>query len=451
MLLGPFDMSREGGNPLVLLKSARGNAIRVPGRSIGMAQAAGAPRTPRYQQVKRELIAAIEAGRFLPDVPFVTQRSICEQFGVSHATAVRALNDLVAEGYVTRRRGLGTFVAPRPPDPPPAGRGSVACVLQFHGPHVSNLLAGIETCCAELGYRLYLNHCEGDPEREERALLGALEHGVSGIIAYPGQLSSAGRGYAEARRRGVPLVLVDRYRPDIATDAVLADNFGAGRDLTEELIASGHKVIATLWDETDVTSVRDRLAGHVEALRRHAIPVRPDLTVLRPYRSLPPAERQARLTELLRGARPPSVLLCANGYVLAIAAQDLIALGFEIPGDVDLAGMDDAGPFDVLPLTVAAVSLPSRRMGESAMGLLHRRITAAETEAADATPERIVLPVTVNARRFSPAHLRVVSARGSESEQEGSGPAESAIGSEARLPTAATIPASSLMQADSKE
>jgi LacI family transcriptional regulator len=157
-----------------------------------------------------------------------------------------------------------------------------------------------------------------------------------------------------------------------------------------------------------VTSVRDRLAGHLEVLRRHGIPARPDLTVLRPYLTLSPGERRARLAELLRGPQPPSVLLCANGYVLASAAQDLVDLGFDIPGDVDLAGMDDAGPFDVLPLTVAAVSLPSREMGEQAMRLLHRRITGTGTPSA---PERIVLPVAVNARRFSRAHLRVVATK----------------------------------------
>lgn len=373
-----------------------------------MASESDAPRIPRYQQVKQELIAAIEAGRFSPEVPFVTQRTICEDYGVSHATAVRALSDLVAEGYVVRRRGLGTFVAPRTPDRPAAGDGSVACVLQHHGPHVANLLGGVESGCAELGYRLFLNHCEGDADREQRALLAALDHGVSGIIAYAGQQSSAGLGYAEAQRRGVPLVLVDRYLPDLATDSVLVDNFGAGYDLTEELIASGHSVIATLWDETDVTSVRDRLAGHLEALRRHEIPARPDLTVLRPYSILAADERRARLGALLGGPQPPSVLLCANGYVLASAAQDLVAMGFDIPGDVDLAGMDDAGPFDVLPLTVASVSLPSREMGERAMRLLHRRITAADEHPA---PERIVLPVTVNARRFSRAHLRVVATK----------------------------------------
>jgi GntR family transcriptional regulator of arabinose operon len=362
---------------------------------------------PLYQRVKRELVAAIESGEYPPDVPFVTQRKVCERFGVSHATAVRALNDLVAEGYVTRRRGRGTFVAPRRPS---IGDGSVACVLQFHGPHVSGLLAGIESVCDKLGYRLYLNHCDGDAEREDRVLLDALDHGVSGIIAYPAQGSAASRGYPEALRRGVPLVLVDRYRPDIATDAVLADNFAAGRDLTEELIACGHSVIATLWDETDVTSVRDRLAGHVEALRRHGLPIRPDLSVLRPYLSLPEGERRAALSELLRGPRPPTVLMCANGYTLASAAQDLVALGLDIPGDVDLAGMDDAGPFDVLPLTVAAVSLPSREMGERAMSLLHQR-TGFPAGVLVSPLERIVLPVTITARRSSPGHLRVISKR----------------------------------------
>jgi GntR family transcriptional regulator, arabinose operon transcriptional repressor len=57
-----------------------------------------ADRVPLYQQVKRELVAAIEAGAYSPDVPFVTQRQICDRFGVSHAKAVRALNDLVTGG-----------------------------------------------------------------------------------------------------------------------------------------------------------------------------------------------------------------------------------------------------------------------------------------------------------------------------------------------------------------
>ena len=412
------------------------------------------PRTPLYAMVKRELLAAIASGEYSPGVPFVTQREICERFGVSHATAVRALNDLAAEGVVVRRRGQGTFVAERAGlaepsgQPEPLGRPEpsrqpqtsrrpepsrqpessdragraerrVACVLQTSGPHVSAVLAGAEAVCAEAGYRLYLRYCEGDPQREAAALRDALDDRVSGILVYPAE----GRGdldaYEEVRRSGTPLVMIDRYRPELACDAVVADNVAAGRELTIALIAAGHTVMATLWDETEATSVRDRLAGHVQALREHGLPVRPELTVLRRYRELPEALRRERLAELLRGERPPSVLVCANGFVLATAAEDLLALGLQVNGDrggdLDLAGMDDAGPFDILPLTAAAVSLPSWELGSTAMRLLHRRVTAAGPRSGPGAgpaprpePELLVLPVQVRTRRSAPGHLRLV-------------------------------------------
>ena len=82
---------------------------------------------------------------------------------------------------------------------------------------------------------------------------------VGGVIVYPAEGRETLAPYAETRRLGVPLVMVDRYRPDLATDAVTADNLAAGRELTAALIRAGHRTIATLWDETEVTSVRDRL------------------------------------------------------------------------------------------------------------------------------------------------------------------------------------------------
>lgn len=391
-----------------------------------MAHDADASRTPLYAQVKRELLAAIASGEYSPGVPFVTQREICERFDVSHATAVRALNELAAEGWVVRRRGQGTFVAEQPGRPPgpaggaagrggPGGRGtgpdrSVACVLQLPGPHVAALLAGAEAVCAEHGYRLYLRYCDGDPAREAQALRDALADGVSGILVYPAQGTGDPSGYHAVAEAGTPLVMLDRHRPDLAYDAVVADNFAAGRDLTDALVAAGHTTMATLWDETDVSSVRDRLAGHVHALRAHGLPVRPDLTVLRRYADLPAEERRARLAELMAGERPPTVLVCANGFVLAAAAQDLLALGYEIPGDVDLAGMDDAGPFDILPLTAAAITLPSREMGETAMRRLHQRVTEGRRPGERSATELIEVPVAVRTRRSAPGHLRVVGA-----------------------------------------
>src|SRR3954467_4661326 len=112
------------------------------------------PGTTLFAWVKGELREAIAQGQFRPDEPFVTQREIVERFGVSTTTAVRALNDLVSEGLVVRRRGRGTFVADRPraPSVTSAGERTVALVCDDnHQPHQVQLMAGLTSEGAALG------------------------------------------------------------------------------------------------------------------------------------------------------------------------------------------------------------------------------------------------------------------------------------------------------------
>lgn len=354
-------------------------------------------RSPLYQQIKQALRAEIDAGRFDPAAPFVTQREVCERFGVSSITAVRALNDLVAEGVLVRRRGLGTFVAPSRARL--SRSGVIACIVNglhgLRGAHLGNILAGAEEICADRGYQLVLQNSAESTEREEGALRRALDNGVDGILLYPVQGRAHPEAFAEAGRRGVPLVMIDRYRPDVPADAVVADNADLGLRLTEQLVALGHERIATLWGETECTSVTDRQAGHLQALRAAGLPIRPDLAVLRPYEPLDQKHRLALLTGLLRSPEPPTVLLCANGYVLAIVAHDLSLLGLRIPDDLQLACMDDySGPYETLPLAAEGV-LPSADLGREATELLIERIT----QPAATPPRQLVLPISLRDRR----------------------------------------------------
>jgi DNA-binding LacI/PurR family transcriptional regulator len=351
---------------------------------------------PLYQQIKQALRDEIDGGRFDPAEPFVTQREVCERFGVSSITAVRALNDLVAEGVLIRRRGVGTFVAPsrrRETNP-----GTIACIVNalhgLRGAHLASILTAAEEVCADRGYQLFLQNSAESTEREEVAMRRALNLGVDGILLYPVQGRAASDVYAEAGRRQVPLVMIDRYRPDVPTDAVVADNVDLGLRITDQLIARGHQRIATLWGETECTSVTDRHAGHLQSLRRAGLPIRPDLVALRAYEPLDEKYRLAMLSGLLGSAEPPTVLLCANGYVLAIVAHDLAVLGRRIPDDIQLACMDDSGPYETLPLAAEAV-LPSADLGRRATELLIERIT----QRASGPPRQLVLPVQVREAR----------------------------------------------------
>src|SRR5262252_10009980 len=67
---------------------------------------------PLYQQLRRELFSRIRRGEFGAGARLPSENQLCEEYGVSVTTARRALLELVKEGVVRRRMGVGTMVAP---------------------------------------------------------------------------------------------------------------------------------------------------------------------------------------------------------------------------------------------------------------------------------------------------------------------------------------------------
>jgi len=351
------------------------------------------PGTTLFAWVKQELREAIAQGQFRPDEPFITQREIVERFGVSTTTAVRALNDLVADGLVVRRRGRGTFVADRPRTQSitSAGERTVALVCDDnHQPHMVQLMAGLTAEGAALGYRLVVAHSGGDQDEEE-VVRRVAASGVHGLVLFPRDRSTAAKVVDEVRRSGTAVVLVDRYFPGVPTDAVVFDDFAIGYDVTAAMLDRGHSGISVLWSEADVTSVRDRLAGHRRAMRDRGLPELPERSALRVYASLPPAERRLRLRGWLDSDAGLTGVICGNAITLAVVVSDLLALERRFPGSVELASMDEAGPYGILPLAAASAGLPAREMGRTAIRMLHERI-----EGSTEPSRHVVLPATVH-------------------------------------------------------
>ena len=65
---------------------------------------------PLYLQLQKVLREAIATKLVLADDAIPTERDLAEQFGVSRITVRKAVDGLVNDGLLTRRRGAGTFV-----------------------------------------------------------------------------------------------------------------------------------------------------------------------------------------------------------------------------------------------------------------------------------------------------------------------------------------------------
>jgi len=71
---------------------------------------------PVYLQLHRALRDLIRGDQAAVGGRFLTEREIASRFGVSRATANKALSSLVAEGLLEFKKGVGTFVRFRPLD-----------------------------------------------------------------------------------------------------------------------------------------------------------------------------------------------------------------------------------------------------------------------------------------------------------------------------------------------
>ena len=67
-------------------------------------------RNPLYVQLKQILRELTKSDEFRVGDKFLTERQISERFDVSRVTANKALSNLVAEGVLSFRKGIGTFV-----------------------------------------------------------------------------------------------------------------------------------------------------------------------------------------------------------------------------------------------------------------------------------------------------------------------------------------------------
>lgn len=68
--------------------------------------------SPLYLQLARKLGEAVRSGKYQAHEALPSERLLSESLGVSRVTARKAIDQLVAQGLIVRRRGSGNYIAP---------------------------------------------------------------------------------------------------------------------------------------------------------------------------------------------------------------------------------------------------------------------------------------------------------------------------------------------------
>ena len=232
-----------------------------------------------------------------------------------------------------------------------------------------------------------LNAATGSKEDDAwRLCRQYIDRRVSGVFFAPLELAAA-KDDVNARiaraldDAGIPVVLLDRtvvpYPRRGHHDLVGIDNRRAGYVITEHLLHARR------------AAARVRRAAQCRGDRRRA---RRGLSA---KRSMPPGRRSNRrwcsasipedaaAVRQLMTPQPPDGIVCANDRTAARLMRTLLGLGYRIPADVRLVGIDDADFAELLPVPLTTLRQPSRQIGDAALATMLQRVARRDLPTRD--------------------------------------------------------------------
>jgi GntR family transcriptional regulator, arabinose operon transcriptional repressor len=351
---------------------------------------------PRYFQIYSALLAQIKTGALQAGVALPSERQIAEQYGVARLTVVKALDLLEKDGLIDKQQGRGTFVL----EQTETQLETIAFIKA--GGLVQSELKGISETAFEQNYQLQVLAVDLGMNKIAAYLKACIDNGVKGLIIYALPGYDDMNVYRTLLKQNLPIVMIDRYYPELGTDYVVYDDEKAAYQLTERLIARGHQRIAIIPGfEVQATAVQNRLVGHYKALAKHKLTMQEDLawlelynspSIFRPGVSFNERERyRKRLLEKLNETKPTAILTINDG-IHEHVVTDLNALeSSDEPFALELATFSYRSLPETRHLKLLALQ-PGEILGQEAARLLISRL---EGERKRLEPKHITVPMKI--------------------------------------------------------
>ena len=248
---------------------------------------------------------------------------------------------------------------------------------------------GIVEVCSEAGYELLVHPvsvddaCLTDNLRDfvRRTQVDGLIllSPVSTVAAVPSLLAEL----------GVPAVSIAAIPVPGYQAMLLTDERAAARNVTDHLVALGHRRVATITGPRRFASAGERERGFRDGLEAAGIALPPAYVSEGDYSF---DSGLAAAGALLTLPDPPTAIFAANDIMAAAALKVARERGLDVPGDLSVAGFDDS---DIAAMVTPALTTIRRPLRDLAREATRRLIALVEGEAGTPADHRIELDLVV--------------------------------------------------------
>ncbi len=225
-------------------------------------------------------------------------------------------------------------------------------------PYFAEVTREIERVAFERGYTVVQCHSDYSLERELQFIDLLYAERAAGVIWIPTTDSS--EPAARLATLKVPLVVLDRFVPDVQAPSVVADNYHGGYMAAQHLIDLGHTRIGYIGRPFDLSHSHERTRGYLAALRAQGLSADEKYIAKGGFRI-----EDGRLAALhLLNLNPrPTAIFAYNDFMAIGALRAAFECGLAVPRDISIIGFDDIPQAALTCPALTTISQPKVEMG----------------------------------------------------------------------------------------
>lgn len=249
-------------------------------------------------------------------------------------------------------------------------------VMDIANPFFTDVAMGAEKLLYDQQYTVQIGNSDQDPARELALLERFEQQRVGGVLFAP--IEDSPERALRLRRRGIPVVIVDRVGASTDFCSVGVDDIAGGRLAGQHLLDQGHRRLAFVGGPTALPQVRDRRRGMELATDQ----ARDDVTLLAiSTPALGIADGLSGAAEILSLPEPerPTAVFAACDLVAIGLLQGFVTAGLRVPDDIAIIGYDDIAFAAAAAVPLSSIRQPRDEIGRTSAELLVQEIEADDT------------------------------------------------------------------------
>lgn len=258
----------------------------------------------------------------------------------------------------------------------------------------ANIARMIEDKAYENGFKL--TYCSTDNKTDKTREMIAMfrERRVDGYIIAPPE--GIEEDISQLIAEGFPVVLFDRYLPNIQTDYVVVDNFFSTYNATKHLIKQGgFRNIGFVNFSSSQAQLQQRLQGYKMAVNEHNLKTCIKEIVYHPNQEL----IIKPIIAFLKKHPSLDAIVFGTNHLGACGLRVIKELGMKIPDDIAVVSFDDYELFQMYNPPITAIAQPIDKIADNIISIMVQRLT--QSSAAKTEPEDVILQTELLIRESS--------------------------------------------------